>query len=294
MQKRPLSEVSVTYSEMDYLDDFPVSFARHTQRYQSGGSLHFHNGLEIGYCYQGSGLFFVDNNILPFSAGDVSFIFRNQPHIAQSPDENPSYWGFMTVDTERLFCDTEGYQTVALMDSSNRILPGILTRNGNENISLIVRLLFDEMEKKLPNYHQTVKSLLWVLLLTTARLSKAENEKKVSGETGDILRISPSVNFICTHYQEKIPVGNLAAMCNMSCTHFRRIFKQIMGRSPAEYLLEVRMNMAKSMLKTTDMTIADVALSVGFDSLSSFNRHFRKSGVFAPREYRNQYRHSDK
>lgn len=291
MQKRPLPELSVTYSEQTYRDDFPVSCSRHIQRYQSGGSLHFHNVLEIGYCYEGSGLFFIENNILPFSEGDVSFILPDQPHIAQSPDENPSYWGFISADTERLFCDNAGYKAIAPIVYFSRSAPSILSKRTCGNVSEIVRLIIDEMEKQPTNYRSAVKSLLWVLLLMIDRLCNENNiEKFENGNmAGKILQISPSINFISTHYQEEINIDQLALMCNLSSTHFRRIFKQTMGCNPSDYLMEVRMHMAISMLKSTNAAISDVALSVGYETLSSFNRNFLKFNHMTPREYRNCY-----
>ncbi|MBO4366129.1 MAG: AraC family transcriptional regulator, partial [Clostridia bacterium] len=61
MQNRPFEDISVSYSEIDFPEDFPIAFTRHVQRYQSGGALHFHNGIEIGICHEGTGLFFIDN-----------------------------------------------------------------------------------------------------------------------------------------------------------------------------------------------------------------------------------------
>lgn len=291
MQKRSFPECSVTYSELSFPDDFPVSCSKHIQKYRSGDSLHFHNILEIGYCYQGSGLFFVDNNIIPFSKGDVSFILPDQPHIAQSPAENPSYWSFVSVDTDRMFCDNAGYKAAAPIVYFRRSAPSILSKSEHENVTEIVRLIIDEMEKQPTNYRLTVKNLLLVLLLMIGRLCQEGNiEKYEDGQTaGNILQVSPSIYFISTHYQESICTEQLAMMCNLSNTHFRRVFKRSMGYTPSEYLMKVRMDMAASMLKSTSSAIAEVAVSVGYDTLSSFNRNFQKRFHLSPRDYRNQF-----
>ena len=292
MQNRPYDDISVSYSEITFPEDFPIAFTRHLQRYQSGEALHFHNGIEIGLCREGSGLFFIDNRIIPFGPGDVSVIFPDQPHIAQSPNENPSSWSFLTVDAERLFCDISASQFRKVQAATNgkHCLSGILPVTEYKEISSIVGMIFDELEKQQTEYRLAVKGLMLSLLLMVSRLSADESrESGASSAAADIMLLSPAISHICSHYGEDISVPELAKLCNLSVTHFRRLFRRTMGRAPSEYLLEVRMRMARSLLKSTEISVAEVALSIGYGSISSFNRHFRQNCGVSPREYRKRY-----
>lgn len=292
MQNRPYEDVSVSYSEITYPEDFPIAFTRHLQRYQSGGALHFHNGIEIGICHEGSGVFFIDNRIIPFGPGDVSVIFPDQPHIAQSPNENPSRWSFLTVDAERLFCDmgADQFRRVQAAVNGGHCLSGILSGGEYKEISSLVGIIFKELEEQRSDYKLSVKGLMLALMLMVARLSGGEESGPDIAAAEDIMLLSPAVNHISARYGEEITVPQLAKLCNLSVTHFRRLFKRTMGRSPSEYLLEVRMRMARSLLKSTNISVSEVALSIGCGSISSFNRHFRQNCGSSPREYRKKSR----
>ena len=292
MQNRPFEDISVSYSEIEFPEDFPIAFTRHVQRYQSGGALHFHNGIEIGICHEGTGLFFIDNRIIPFEPGDISVIFPDQPHIAQSPNERPSLWSFLTVDAERLFCDMSAEQFRAIRSAVNgeHRLSGILPGWEYASLSSLVRILFEELEKGGPNYQLSVKGLMLSVLLMVSRRSESKEISLSKTPSKDLIRLSPAISHICANYREDIAVPELAKLCNLSVTHFRRLFYRTMGRPPSEYLLEVRMRMARSLLKSTEMPVSEVSMSIGYDSLSSFNRHFKQNNGISPREYRKKHK----
>ena len=72
----------------------------------------------------------------------------------------------------------------------------------------------------------------------------------------------------------------------MSPATFRRRFHQATGLSPLDYLIRVRMQMATSLLAEGAMPISEIALRVGYGTLSSFNRHFRRTMRMSPRQWR--------
>ena len=99
--------------------------------------------------------------------------------------------------------------------------------------------------------------------------------------------ISPALNRITNRYDESFGVREMAADCNLSETHFRRLFRQAMGYPPLQYLLRVRLQMAGALLRSTSRPIAQIAGDVGFSSLSSFNRQFQEYYGVSPRKWRN-------
>ena len=60
--------------------------------------LHYHNELELGWCTEGSGIFFVEDKVIPFQAPCASVIYQGQIHIAQSNPDKPAKWYFINVD----------------------------------------------------------------------------------------------------------------------------------------------------------------------------------------------------
>ena len=76
-------------------------------------------------------------------------------------------------------------------------------------------------------------------------------------------------------------------MCHISVTHFRRIFHDIMGTSPLDFINSTRIEKACTLLKSTEKSILSISEQVGYHSISSFNRYFIKVMGVSPRTYRN-------
>ena len=92
---------------------------------------------------------------------------------------------------------------------------------------------------------------------------------------------------------QQFTIEHLADLCHWSLTHFRRVFHEIMGTSPLDYINSTRIFKACNLLCSTEDSILDISEAVGFHSLSSFNRYFIKIMPMSPREYRKQFQKSD-
>lgn len=103
-------------------------------------------------------------------------------------------------------------------------------------------------------------------------------------------RFSEALKHIHRHYDAEIDLAALAARAGVSQSQLERRFRQLLGTSPGEYVLRVRINASRSLLEATDRTIADIALSVGFYDHSHFTRTFRRLMSCSPRQYRDSHR----
>lgn len=129
---------------------------------------------------------------------------------------------------------------------------------------------------------------------------KIPNEHAISGRIHQILSriaapekaiavnrlIEPALSYISAHYDERQSLDDLAAMCGLSVSHMIRLFKHDCGCTPHEYLVSVRIRMAKLMLQTTDDPVEDIAMKCGFNSASHFARAFRQSVQMSPAGFR--------
>lgn len=98
--------------------------------------------------------------------------------------------------------------------------------------------------------------------------------------------VQQAINYIQMRYEEDITVEGLADMLAINRSYFYRIFKNSTGMSPYEYLNTYRISIARTLLSETDLSIADIAISTGFASFSSFYRFFVQKNGIAPRKYR--------
>ncbi|HSE31132.1 MAG TPA: helix-turn-helix transcriptional regulator [Pyrinomonadaceae bacterium] len=81
--------------------------------------------------------------------------------------------------------------------------------------------------------------------------------------------------------------SELADLVNLSSSRLRHLFKQETGTTPAQYLKTIRLRRAATLLRTTFMSIKEIAMSVGLTTASYFVREFRKSYGMTPTEFRN-------
>ncbi len=102
-------------------------------------------------------------------------------------------------------------------------------------------------------------------------------------------RFAQVVSFIHAHYGENLDVKRLAKLAGVSQSQFERRFNRIFGTTPYEYLLRVRITAARTLLETTERTIADIACETGFYDHSHFTRTFKRIAGLSPGQYRKHH-----
>lgn len=118
------------------------------------------------------------------------------------------------------------------------------------------------------------------------------HESTVGETAGDeAAQVLPAVSLMFRDFARRLSVGNLAATCGLSPSHFMRMFRQRMGVTAHQFLESVRITEAGRMLRTSSRPIAEVATACGFYDHSAFIKRFRRSTGLAPLAYRKS-RHS--
>jgi len=104
---------------------------------------------------------------------------------------------------------------------------------------------------------------------------------------GALHRVS---DYIDSHLSENIGLANLAAISGLSMFHFAREFKQSMGVTPHDYLVQKRVEKAQEMLVHSELPVSAIALAVGFSDQSHLARQFRQRLGITPGEFRRSRR----
>lgn len=99
-------------------------------------------------------------------------------------------------------------------------------------------------------------------------------------------RLGPALKEVLRRYGERITVPHLASLCNLSVSQFQRDFSRCFHRSPSQYILEIRLQMARRRLETGDDAVGVVALECGFFDQAHFTRAFTKAHGISPNRYR--------
>lgn len=248
----------------------------HYSRLHPADYLHYHHSWELGICLQGSGIFYIGSRVYHYAAGDVSIIEPGVVHIAQSDPESISGWKFLDIDIAGLLA----VMSPECAELAQCAFTGIIHPDEQPDIAQLIMQILDEMRHE-REYSQTLIRLkVAQIALLLQRLKGGRSS--TSGEAGAMAEISPALLHIVNHYHEPIALGELAAMCSKSESSFRRTFAQAMNTSPFEYLYHVRIKAAMNLLKSTHLPVTEVASRVGYQSLSSFNRHFLRIAGMPP------------
>ena len=99
-------------------------------------------------------------------------------------------------------------------------------------------------------------------------------------------RIRRLLQFIEANLEDNLSLDAMAAEVGMSPLYLARAFKTAVGQSPHQYVLGRRIERAKELLRTTEMSIVDVALSVGFSSQSHLSHWMIRHAGISPAAYR--------
>jgi AraC-like DNA-binding protein len=102
-------------------------------------------------------------------------------------------------------------------------------------------------------------------------------------------RMREAAEYIRTHCTEPLTLLQMAEQVDFSTYYFSRMFHEVMGRTPMEWLFECRLVVAKQLLMSTGWTIKQVAENSGFSQSSYFIARFREHNGLTPQEYRRLY-----
>jgi AraC-like DNA-binding protein len=105
----------------------------------------------------------------------------------------------------------------------------------------------------------------------------------------DYRRLTPVMEYVLARYGDRIETAALAAAAHLSVSQLQREFQRLFGMTPGEYVLKVRLLMARRRLEETSDAVGDIALDCGFYDQSHFNRAFRAHVGLAPRAYRRRF-----
>ena len=111
---------------------------------------------------------------------------------------------------------------------------------------------------------------------------------RTGGSRTDVIK--KAVQAIENEWNQNEKMEKYAALCNMSPSYFYQEFREYAGMSPSKYRNNIRINIAKSDLLNTDMTIKEIAEKLGFDDVFYFSRLFRNITGMSPKAFKNDIR----
>jgi transcriptional regulator GlxA family with amidase domain len=107
-------------------------------------------------------------------------------------------------------------------------------------------------------------------------------------EIDSLRKVEQSIAYMQQNMGKPLQVATLAALVNVSPSHFFTLFKQHTGSSPIDYFIRLRMSHAGRLLKSTTARVKEIAAALGYDDQFYFSRLFKAIHNLPPSKYREQ------
>lgn len=252
-----------------YLTDigfFPK--ARHHYREREEGTQEY----ILLYCVEGEGCIQVENRKYCLHGQEVFCIPRNKRHKYYASEVKP--WSIFWVHFKgenTVHYPLEECQVVSL---------------GSKHAENRIITLFDVLFRVLGcNY--TLGNFIYISQVLSLILAEIYFREKVDEASKQNRHITATVRYMYKHLDENLSLEDLSRELELSKSYLNAVFKKYANRAPIDFFINLKMQEACKLLKSTDMYILEIAQSLGYDDPYYFSRIFKKMIGVSPREYRN-------
>lgn len=284
-KKKQKKQYVVEEGVFNIYPDFPASVKDEVILDASEKPLHFHYYLEIGYCIEGKAIF-TSNKEHELEVGDISVTASDILHNARSAEENEDVkLAYIYVDFDELLKMFPAGEAKTQLVFVKEIINDILFVKGSVHpeIAWIIDEVIRVFNEKKQSYKMQVIGLLYVFLLRVYELFSMEIKDR---EEPQDLPIKPAIEYIYDKYMEPIKVAELAKECHFSESYFRKVFLEMKGMTPMEYLNSIRIRAACRMLQNTTNSVRMVGEKCGYPSVTTFERNFKQRKGMLPSQWR--------
>lgn len=188
-----------------------------------------------------------------------------------------------------LFKGGVGASLVSLLPSaaSGLFKAFFLSEHSVQRLMNILNIINEETGLRRSDYLDMVHFQIYEILILLRREGALTNERvKEWLSRQKVWNIDDVASFILSNFDIIFSLEELASRCDLNPSYFSRLFREKTGVPLFEYINRVRIERAVHLLKNSSMTILGIAMTVGYNNVSFFNRYFRKLKGCSPGEYR--------
>lgn len=230
---------------------------------------------QLLYVASGKTHFYINGEDVEVTAGNmVLYLPRQVMHYEYFGEDKPEvYWVHFTGgDVKNI-----------LRNYDIPMEHNVFHCGSSSTYAYIFKEMINELQTCRVGYQELLEMYLRQIFLLVQR-SRMEIKPTVNSYIQE--EIESARRYFNEHYNEEINIEEYAQSRGMSVSWFLRNFKQILKKSPMQYLLSIRINNAASLLETTDYNVTEISTIVGYDNPLYFSRLFRKHKGISPTDYR--------
>lgn len=254
---------------------------------------HFHDTYELYYLVEGERYYFIDKETYLVKQGDVVLVKPNQIHKTSLAEHSYHNRMLLQIRSDMLdpFLQSNGLHTLEeLYNACDSIIQ--MKEEDQKTIELLMVQIRKEMEKKQKHYELMVRMKLAELLvvLSRYRAKEAFYQESQKVQTVKHQKVHEVADYLLSHPETEESLEELAARFYISKSYLSRIFKEVTSFTVNEYVNINRVKKAQSLLIHSEYSVTEIAGMLGFESITYFERVFRKYADSAPLKYRKKYK----
>ncbi len=277
-----------------HLTEFPsvnsdFSFHLSINQLRNGFETHRHDFFEFSLVIEGTGKEMINDKVHHMKPGTFTFVMPYQIHeIITTPGESLK---LLNCNFGMELFTIKNLGMNHLLFEADESLPSFIQFE-NEDYEHIKKRILEMLEE----YQQTNlwrnELIMAKLVEVLIRFDRARREhssaiiENLASKKPEKVLIWDIIQYIHTHYREKLSLPILSKHFHISISSLSELFKKQIGQNFVDFLHDIRIRHACSLLVSTDLNISEVALESGFGSYKTFSRVFREHKKVSPLEYR--------
>ena len=236
------------------------------------------------YIISGTGTLMADN-----AKGETqTYSIKSGQGFLIFPGQITTYYADANLPWEYVWIEFDGLRVKEALDLTELSVNTPVYHPHSKDLreQLINEMLYIVHHAKESPFHLIGHLYLFLDYLTQS----AKSTKLVQCSKMSDYYIKEAINYIEQNFQNNITIEDIAAVCGINRSYFGKIFRNSIGRSPQEFLMNYRMVKATELLKLTSLSIAEIGSAVGYENQLHFSRAFKTIYGISPREWRNLHK----
>lgn len=245
---------------------------------------HWHDDVELLLPMQGYLYYSINGTTVKISQGEAIFVNSRQMHFGYSADGTDCQYICVTFRPRQLWGGGEMERRFVLPILSAAQLPYLLLRD--KSVTDRLRRVDTLYQQQPTGYELLASSTLLALWQELYVLARQKMELLSPGDEAALQAVRRMMDFIRTRYAEQITLAAIAAAGGVCRTKCCRMFRQYLNRTPNDYLNSFRLEKSMELLRTTDLSVTEIAAACGYSGSSYFAECFRRAKGCTPTQYR--------
>ena len=256
--------------------------------------VHRHSCLEITIPIEKSYTYIFDDRTIILKEKEILFVPPDMLHKIAGTKSGIRFIYLFNIDFLKVFFDYSEFQKLIKE-------PLLITPDTHPDIYSLIFEKFMEINDLYFFYSTTVKeiSIFGKLMDVFGMLMKKDYSDSLAVIQNDqqrevYIKFKTLAEWLAMHSSENISMDEAATHVGYSKFHFARLFKEYTGMTFNDYQTTLKLKEVERQLADTDLQISDIAMSCGFNNLTSLSRCFKKQYGCSPSQFRNRIRRSKK